>query len=133
MKQPKAFRRLALSFIFLWFFAGGIAHFAVPDFFLKIVPPGLPYRLEAVYVSGFFEVAGAAGLLFARFRRAAGIGLILLTIAVTPANVYMWTHADLFPRIPESLLALRLALQVGLVACIAWATLWLDADKHERR
>lgn len=101
-----------------WFFIGGIGHFAAPGFFLKIVPPHLPWRLQAVYISGFFELAGAAGLLFAQTRRRAGIGLFLLTIAVTPANIYMWQNPQLFPSIPQALLAWRLVLQVLLLAAI---------------
>jgi len=32
------------------------------------------------------------------------MGLFLLTIAVTPANIYMWLRADLFPQVAPSLL-----------------------------
>ena len=115
-------KKVMLALVFVWFSIGGVAHFVAPAFFLKIVPPGLPYRLEAVYVSGFFELLGAAALLVAALRRLAGIGLIALTLAVTPANVYMWAHPGLFPAIPESLLALRLVLQLLLLAAIWWST-----------
>lgn len=114
-------RLLALIFVFIWFLVGGIGHFANPGFFLKIVPPQLPLRLEAVYVSGFFELAGALGLLHHGLRRFAGIGLFALTIAVTPANVYMWRHPEIFPSIPGPLLLLRLLMQVALLACIWWS------------
>ncbi|MEQ1516736.1 MAG: hypothetical protein ABL931_09635 [Usitatibacteraceae bacterium] len=116
------YKTLALAFIFLWFSIGGVGHFVSPEFFLRIVPPSLPLRLEAVYVSGFFELVGALGLLHVKPRRAAGLGLIALTIAVTPANVYMWLNPQLFASIPESLLALRLVVQVALLALIWWAT-----------
>lgn len=115
-------RTIALAFVFIWFLAGGIGHFVATDYFLKIVPPDLPLRLVAVYISGFFELLGAAGLLHIKTRRAAGIGLIALTIAVTPANIYMWLHPQLFPQVSELLLALRLPLQIFLLACIWWAT-----------
>lgn len=117
------YKKIALAFVFIWFFAGGIGHFVATAFFLKIVPPQLPYQIELVYISGFFELLGAFGLLHLKSRRAAGIGLIALTIAVTPANIYMWLNPQLFPRVPEILLALRLVLQVVLVAMIWWATL----------
>lgn len=116
------YKRWGLIVVFIWFSAGGIAHFLVPEFFLKIVPPSLPLRIEAVYISGFFELLGALLLLSPRWRRWAGIGLILLTLAVTPANVYMWSNSHLFPRAPEFLLALRLVLQVMLIATIWWVT-----------
>lgn len=104
------------------FMVGGIGHFIAPEFFLKIVPPELPLRLEAVYVSGFFEVAGALLLLWQRTRRVAGLGLFVLTIAVTPANIYMWRNAHLFPALPSALLAGRLVVQMFLLMMIWWAT-----------
>lgn len=116
------YRTIILSVVFIWFFAGGIGHFVTPDFFLKIVPPHLPMRIQAVYVSGFFELAGALGLLFPLYRRAAGLGLCALTLCVTPANIYMWANAQLFPAIPEILLAWRLVLQAVLLGAIWWAT-----------
>ena len=74
-------KNIALGFVFCWFLIGGIGHFAAPDVFLKIVPPALPWRLPSVYISGFFELLGAAGLLLPRTRRLAGIGLFVLTLA----------------------------------------------------
>ena len=117
------YKKFALAIVFTWFTLGGIGHFVAADSFLKSIPPDLPLRIQAVYISGFFELVGALGLLHLRSRRAAGIGLFMLTIAVTPANVYMWLHPQLFPQIPEILLALRLVLQLILLACIYWATL----------
>lgn len=115
-------KRIGLAIVFAWFLIGGFGHFAAPEFFLKIVPPALPLRLEAVYLSGAFELLGALCLLHRRTRRAAGIGLVLLTVAVTPANIYMWLHPELFPAIPAPLLGWRLVLQVALIACIGWST-----------
>ena len=116
------YKKIALAFVFIWFMVGGLGHFIAPYFFLKIIPPTLPLRLEAVYLSGFFELLGAVGLLYRPRRKIAGLGLILLTIAVTPANVYMWLNPSLFPNIAESLLAARLFLQVGLLVLIWMAS-----------
>ena len=78
-------RKLAgLAFVFLWFFIGGIAHFVATEIEMRIVPPYVPWPRAAVLVSGVFEVLGAAGLLWRPTRWAAGVGLFLLTIAVTP-------------------------------------------------
>ena len=34
----------------------GIKHFIEPDYFLSIIPPYLPFHIELVYISGFFEI-----------------------------------------------------------------------------
>jgi uncharacterized membrane protein len=111
----------ALGFVFLWFFIGGVAHFAATELEMGIVPPYVPWPRLAVLVSGVFELLGAIGLLVRRFRAAAGFGLLLLTLAVTPPNVYMLEHAEKF-SVPYALLVLRLPLQVGLLALIAWSS-----------
>jgi uncharacterized membrane protein len=114
-------RLSGLIVVFLWFLIGGIAHFAATGAEMSIVPPYIPWPRLAVLVSGVFELLGAAGLLYGPTRRAAGIGLFALTIAVTPANVYMLQRSDLFPQIAYWLLVVRLPLQVGLLLLIAWS------------
>ena len=89
----------------------GIKHFIEPEYFLSIVPPYLPYHLELVYISGFFEIVGGIGVLIPRFRKIAGWGLVALLIAVYPANIYMAISPEAFPDIPIEMLYFRLALQ----------------------
>ena len=67
----------------------GIRHFQDPNFFVKIVPPILPFKLELVYISGAFEVIFGLFLLFPNMRYHAGYGLIMLLILVYPANIYL--------------------------------------------
>ena len=67
---------------------------------MKIVPPYIPWPRAAVLISGVFELLGAVGLLWRPTRRAAGIGLFLLTLAVTPCHVYMLQRPNLFAAIP---------------------------------
>lgn len=118
-----------LAIVFIWFAVGGVFHFVSPDQFVRIVPPYLPYPLALVYVSGVFELLGAIGILLPKWRSRAGIGLFILTICVTPANVYMWMNPQLFPTIGETLLGIRLIVQIALFACIWWATRTPTAER----
>jgi uncharacterized membrane protein len=108
-----------LSIIFLWFALGGVAHFALTETEMSIVPPYIPWPRAAVWVSGVFELLGAAGLLYAPTRRAALWGLFALTLAVTPCHFYMLQRPELF-KVPYWALVARLPLQVALLALIAW-------------
>ena len=110
-----------LVFIFLWFAIGGVAHFVATETEMRIVPPYIPWPRAAVLVSGVFELLGAAGLLWVPTRRLAGVGLFLLTIAVTPAHIYMLRSPELF-NVPYWLLVARLPVQVALLSLIAWVT-----------
>jgi len=67
----------------------GIKHFIDPNYFLAIVPPYLPYHLELVYISGLFEVVFGLMILIPKYRYWGSIGLILLLVAVFPANIYL--------------------------------------------
>ena len=82
--------RCALVLIFLWFFLGGIAHFAFTEAEMRAVPDWITGPREAVLISGGLELLGALGLCWPRTRRAAAWGLFALTVAVTPANIYMY-------------------------------------------
>lgn len=67
----------------------GIKHFIEPEYFLSIVPPYLPYHLELVYISGLIEILFGLLILFPKYRYYGAIGLILLLVAVFPANIYL--------------------------------------------
>lgn len=123
MKQADLLKKLALGFVFIWFFVGGLGHFLITDFFVSIVPPWFPWALEVVYVTGVFELAGAFGILWQVTRRWAGLGLFALTLGVTPSNIYMWLNPEQFSQFPEPLLGLRLLVQVFLLFCIWWAAI----------
>lgn len=97
-------------------------HFITPEFFLAIMPPYVPFHEAVVAISGVFEILGALGLVFERSRRMAGLGLFVLTLAVSPANIYMSMNPELFPDMSQVALSLRLVVQVFLLACIWWST-----------
>lgn len=118
----KRARVIALGFVFLWFLLGGIAHFAATDLETRIVPPYVPWPRTAVLFSGVCELVGAAGLLYRPTRRVAGLALFVLTIAVTPAHIFMLQRPELF-SVPYWALILRLPLQVALLVLIAWSTI----------
>jgi len=105
----------------LVFVGAGALHFVAPGTYEKIMPPYLPLHRELVYLSGAAEVLGGFGLLAERTRAAAGVGLILLLVAVLPANVQMLIDARAAGKSSwwPALLWLRLPLQ-GVLAAWVW-------------
>ena len=108
---------LALAFV-----TAGVLHFVKPEPYLAIMPPWLPAHALLVQISGVAELAGGIGLLVERWRRAAGIGLMALLMAILPANVQMLLNyqARGAPASEITLLWLRLPLQLLLMAAVWW-------------
>ncbi len=102
----------------IFFMLAGANHFTNTAFYVSIMPPYLPWPAALVYVSGAAEVLLGLGLLFRRTQRLAAWGLIAMVLAVTPANVHMAIHTELFPQFHPAGLWLRLGLQVVLLGWV---------------
>ena len=111
--------RIALASLMV---AGGAAHFLFPAAYARIVPAFLPAPLALVYVSGVAEIAGGLGLLLPPTRTFAAWGLIVLYVAIFPANVNMAVNHIGFGRQPPPvwLLWARLPLQAVFIAWAYW-------------
>lgn len=121
-RVQKYSRNAGLVLIFLFFLLGGVSHFTSTAMFVSIMPPYVPFHLEVVYLTGVLEVGAALCLLFAKVRVWTGNFLFIFTIAVTPANIHMWLHPELFPTIDPLFLSVRLVGQVALLAIIWYST-----------
>jgi uncharacterized membrane protein len=102
-----------------FFVFAGTMHFVIPRTYAAIVPPQLPAKRAIVYASGVAEIAGGAGTLHPRTRRAASAWSVATLIAVFPANVHMALHPERY-KVPGGRLALWLRLPVQALF-IAWA------------
>jgi uncharacterized membrane protein len=95
----------------------GVAHFVPPlrDNLIAIVPPQLPAPGLLVSITGVLEFLGAVGLLVPVTRVAAAVCLLLLMLAMFPANIY----AARMPNPPKSMttqLPLRTAEEIVYLA-----------------
>jgi len=115
--------RLLLKWLYGVLFAlAGANHFMHTEFYVSIIPPYLPWHTALVYVSGVCEIALGVMLLFRRFERMAAWGMVALIIAVTPANIQMAIHSELYPAYSPAALWTRLLLQSVLIAWAFWFT-----------
>ncbi|MDP9456843.1 MAG: DoxX family protein [Actinobacteria bacterium] len=112
--MSSSFFRTSLGVIFV---AAGALHFLAPGAYERIMPTYLPLHRELVYLSGALEILGGLGMFSKRTRSVAGIGLILLLLAVWPANLQMLLDARAAqkPAWWVALLWARMPLQVVLI------------------
>jgi uncharacterized membrane protein len=107
-----------------FYIVAGLMHFVRPDAYLPMMPPYLPWHRPLVLLSGAAEMGLGLAVLVPALRQLAAWGIILLLIAIFPANVHI--ALDNVPLFGASEGAgvwnwVRLPLQAVL---IAWAWMY---------
>ena len=115
----QAATRVGLS---MMFFFTAAAHFAprTRGDLVRMVPPAFPMPGLLVTLTGLAELAGAVGLL-TPLARLAAYGLMLLLVAMFPANVHAARVGHTIGGRPHTRMALRLPLQVLWIALLWWS------------
>lgn len=123
-------RRVLRVLVGIGFIGIGLIHFVTPEPFLKIMPNVLPWHLGLVYLSGAAEILGGVGLLVPKTRRMATWGLLLLLLAVFPANINMAVNEIYLEGMPREawLLWVRLPFQLVFAAMVYWVGLVTPKD-----
>lgn len=119
--------RIAAS---VMFFLTGITHFTNTEAFISITPEFIPAVREMIYISGIFEMMGAIGLLIPKLRKVSAWGLMLLLLAVFPANINAAVNGILTEvafGIGEWYLWVRLLFQPIFIWWVWWSSLKDDS------
>ena len=118
----KIIKELTILLISILYITVGLNHFIKPNFFLEIVPPIIPFKLEVVFVSGFFEIILGILILFKKTRKLASLLIIVLLVSVFPANIYLYISET--PRvslnITKSQALFRMPFQLSLIIISYW-------------
>ena len=114
------FKQITIYLMSLFYILIGIKHFINVDWFMKIMPPYLPYHKELIYLSGTFEIILGIMLMFEKTRFFAGWGLILLLIAVFPANIYLAQTNGAAMNTSPLVAWVRLPFQAVFIALAYW-------------
>ena len=114
------FKQITIYLMSLFYIFGGIKHFTNVGWYMKIMAPYIPYHKELVYLSGAFEIILGIMLLFEQTRFLSGWGLILLLIAVFPANIYLAQTNGASMNISPALAWGRLPFQAVFIALAYW-------------
>ncbi len=114
------FKQITIYLMSLFYIFGGIKHFTNVGWYMKIMPPYLSYHKELVYLSGAFEIILGIMLVFEKTRFLSGWGLILLLIAVFPANIYLAQTNGAAMNISPALAWGRLPFQAVFIGLAYW-------------
>ena len=99
----------------LVYILAGINHFRKPNLYIKIIPPSFKNPKRINQISGWAEII--LGILVCiRITSFYGAwGIILLLIAIFPANLYMYQNDKAALGLPKWIRLLRLPLQLLLI------------------
>jgi uncharacterized membrane protein len=112
--------RWALA-IMLFFTAS--AHFtSMKEDLVRMTPPWVPRPRIMVYFTGLCEIAAAIGLLVPGLTRIAGISLVLLFVALLPANIHASKAGVTLRGKAATGLLLRIPMQILFIAWAWWST-----------
>jgi uncharacterized membrane protein len=108
---------LALMFVFT-----GVTHFTkMKHDMAAMVPRSFPRPMLMVYFTGVCELMGAIGLLVSKTREAAGLALIVMLVAMFPANVKAAREGLTIRGKPATPLWLRAPMQILFIGLLWWA------------
>ncbi|WP_248925391.1 hypothetical protein [Paenibacillus hamazuiensis] len=88
-----------------------------PDL-IRMVPPAFSNPAMLVTLTGWLEIAGAIGIVIPATAHLASIGLALLLIALSPANIYAAQKGLTLDGKPVTPLIPRMILQIVFLAAV---------------
>jgi uncharacterized membrane protein len=107
-----------------------IAHFKFLNGMMMMVPSFIPFKKEMVIVTGFVEIAAAAGLCIISMRHITSIWLIIFFILMLPANINAAIkHVDYEKGTPDGkglkYLWFRVPLQIFFIVWVWYFGIYL--------
>ena len=115
-------KEISLYIMAVLYILAGINHFVSPKFYLHIIPPYIPGHKAVNYISGGTEISLGLLLLYPPYSALGAWGIIVLLVAVFPANIYHLTSAKPGRGIPIWILVLRIPFQGVLILWAWWYT-----------
>jgi uncharacterized membrane protein len=120
----KALDFILRGFLFMVFFSQGLGHFLETDFYLKMMPPYIPYPVPVVLFTGFCEALMAIFVLIPETKKYAARAMVVFLLAYLPALFYMLTNTHLFPEIARQLLIISFPVHIMLIVMCWYLSEW---------
>jgi len=120
-------KTLSRWILVIFFLVAGVNHFIMPDVYIKLIPPYLPFPELINWISGLAEIVLGLGLIFPSTRKWAALGLILLLIAFIPAHIYIF---EIGPQVTESIYIPKWLAWFRLVVIHPLLIYWIWTNRY---
>jgi uncharacterized membrane protein len=116
------YKNITIYILSVMYIIIGIKHFTSLEHFVNIMPPFIPFKEFAVYLTGLIEIFGGLMLLSKYTRKIGAFLIIILLLIVFPANIYLYISE--VPRellgITKSQALIRMPFQIPLIILAYW-------------
>lgn len=93
----------------------GLNHFRSPKMYIKIIPPLFPSPKTLNILAGLAEIILGILLCIPKTSGYAALGIMILLVAIFPANVYMYINDNVSLGLSKNIRLIRLPLQIALL------------------
>ncbi len=125
----KKYIRIGIGCLFVF---AGLAHFTNADFFNKLVPASMSENKEIFnIITAILQIGMGIVFWIPRFRLIARWSTIALLVGTLPAAINQVIHPETVESVGlgSSLAAIRVAIQICMIALIWWITI---TDKEKK-
>jgi uncharacterized membrane protein len=119
LRDWRAAMRVGLAAMFLLTASAHFNH--LRGDLVAMVPPWMPQPELMVTLTGVCEILGAVGLFIPRIRRVAAWCLIVMLVALLPANIHAAQAGLMLNGAPVTPLVPRVLLQAVFIGALWWA------------
>lgn len=106
----------------LLYIAAGVNHFINPDFYIRIMPPYIPWHGFMVAASGVAEIALGVGLLIPATRALAAWGIVAMLLVFMVVHLHMLFNPQDYANVSVYALLARVLFQFPLILWAWWYT-----------
>jgi len=120
----KALDFILRGFLFLVFFSTGLGHFLETEFYLQMMPSYIPFHLQIVLVTGFFECLMAIFIIIPETKKYAARFMVVFLLSYLPAVFHIMTNMALFPEVSRQLLIFSIPAHLMMIVMSWYLSGW---------
>lgn len=106
--------------LFIIFMSSGIGHFVAKDFYLRLVPPYVPFPEAVILITGALVLLMGIGIVTPGVKKLTSKFMVLFSLCTLPSILYLVSHPALFPEISVQLLVMTIPSQMAILVSAYW-------------
>jgi len=106
--------------LFIIFTSSGIGHFVAKDFYLRLVPPYIPFAEAMVAITGVLVILMGIGIITPGLKKFTAKAMVAFTLCTMPSIIYLISNAEIFPELSIHLMVMTVPTQISIFISSYW-------------